>query len=238
MGSHAQPRGFDSHSIYHKLDDASRQIRLLRPITAFGESVMTFQLLVRRLAVRDCEASISLSGPPYRAISYTWGEGAPSRTVTVAGRNHIVSENCFNALWQARNRSPAALLWIDSICINQADSVEKSSQVQVMGGIYAQADVVYACVGPHADSSELVITASSNAERLDNIEAEANEEIAALKDSERRHLESETTESKFRHAMMKFRIRDYWSRLWSKSSRVVNSLRGVPRLLMALWLTR
>ena len=55
-------------------------------------------------------------------------------------------------------------MWLDSICINQADQAEKSVQVQMMGSIYAKAVRVLACVGPHDDQSRLLIQIVRNVE--------------------------------------------------------------------------
>ena len=41
----------------------------------------------------------------------------------------------------------AQKFWIDSICINQADNDEKSTQVGFMGRIYQSAHAVAACLG-------------------------------------------------------------------------------------------
>ena len=39
-------------------------------------------------------------------------------------------------------------MWIDAICINQQDLLEKSRQVAMMGEIYANADTMFAWLGP------------------------------------------------------------------------------------------
>ncbi|KAF2723699.1 hypothetical protein K431DRAFT_282794, partial [Polychaeton citri CBS 116435] len=49
------------------------------------------------------------------------------------------------------------MLWIDSVCINQRNNVEKSLQVSFMGDIYAKARSVLACVGPHANDSKYLV---------------------------------------------------------------------------------
>ncbi|RFN45631.1 hypothetical protein FIE12Z_10133 [Fusarium flagelliforme] len=43
-------------------------------------------------------------------------------------------------------------LWVDAICINQADDAEKSSQVVMMGRIYSQSGIVICWLGLPADS--------------------------------------------------------------------------------------
>lgn len=64
-----------------------------------------------------------------------------------------VRMNCCYVLQQATRHFPTSYIWIDSICINQADTVEKSSQVAVMFEIYQRATHVLAGLGSAADAS-------------------------------------------------------------------------------------
>jgi hypothetical protein len=48
---------------------------------------------------------------------------------------------------------------MDQICINQEVLEEKGLQVGDMAEIFRQAELVYACVGPHVDGSELLFDA-------------------------------------------------------------------------------
>jgi hypothetical protein len=47
--------------------------------------------------------------------------------------------------------------WIDAICINQADDIEKSWQVQQMWAVYHEAQYVAAWLGLAADDNDLVL---------------------------------------------------------------------------------
>lgn len=80
--------------------------------------------------------------PLFNAISYTWGSPQYKRTVHINGVACEVHQNCHAALSQTRQYSPTALVWIDSICINQDDDSEKGSQVRMMGDISALAERV------------------------------------------------------------------------------------------------
>lgn len=236
MGSHAQPYSHETSAIYHELEDSSQQIRLLRCIPPADDDELNFELVTIRLD----------AAPPFRAISYTWGDRTQTSTITLNGSTTAISNNAFYALWQARSRSVDSLLWIDSLCINQSDLAEKSAQVQIMGDIFARADVVYACVGPHADSSELIITTSLDAERPENDEEKVNEVKGILKECTmlQRDIEpavmcwafynvdqwygsqtggvpsgkllQELAVSTFYLALIEFGHRRYWRRLWSE----------------------
>lgn len=55
----------------------------------------------------------------------------------------LVTENVFRALKRLRNgKGRQRLLWIDAVCINQNDQVEKSIQVSMMEDIFARAQRV------------------------------------------------------------------------------------------------
>ena len=80
----------------------------------------------------------------YEALSYTWDDQKPTRDITCNEARLQVTENVFQALRQLRiSRKPQKrVLWIDAICINQNDQAEKTSQVSMMGKVYARAERV------------------------------------------------------------------------------------------------
>jgi hypothetical protein len=61
------------------------------------------------------------------------------------------------ALRNLRDPSVPRNLWIDAICINQSNNVEKSAQVLVMRQIYVGARSVVIWLGPEADGSSMVM---------------------------------------------------------------------------------
>ncbi|KAI1392829.1 heterokaryon incompatibility protein-domain-containing protein [Hypoxylon trugodes] len=100
--------------------------------------------------------------PAFVALSYVWGVTAqPPQVVLCNGHPFEVTENCWEALAQfrqdirrSRNTSaePSSIaLWIDAICINQKDEVEKTGQIMMMGEIYKKASSVCIWLGK-ADS--------------------------------------------------------------------------------------
>lgn len=89
----------------------------------------------------------------YCAISYTWGSPEKQSTITVNGKPFPVTANAEETLRYARWEDGARFIWMDSICINQNDNAEKSSQVKMMGDIYKKAKGVFAFVGNDADGS-------------------------------------------------------------------------------------
>ena len=86
----------------------------------------------------------------HEALSYTWGSQQESRTITLNGRPGFpVTRNLYNALRRLRKKSTSRRLWIDAICINQRDSLEKSRQINLMGRIYSQAAIVRIWLGDY-----------------------------------------------------------------------------------------
>ncbi|KAH7120724.1 hypothetical protein EDB81DRAFT_233400 [Dactylonectria macrodidyma] len=56
-----------------------------------------------------------------------------------------------------RRRREAITLWIDQICINQADNGEKSEQVGLIGSIYLGAKQVLVWLGHAGSGSDALI---------------------------------------------------------------------------------
>ncbi|CAI4214108.1 unnamed protein product [Parascedosporium putredinis] len=68
-----------------------------------------------------------------------------------------VSANLFSALVHLRETFSSAYLWIDALCINQDDVIERQAQVPIMDKIYRKADQVIIWLGPSTDTSEEVL---------------------------------------------------------------------------------
>lgn len=96
--------------------------------------------------------------PKYEALSYVWGESVdtklaifvrdstlnPSSSTDNAFRTLQISESLYSALSQLRYTDSPRVLWIDQLCINQSDIVERNEQVQIMRHIYRFATRVIA----------------------------------------------------------------------------------------------
>lgn len=64
-----------------------------------------------------------------------------TRTVSCNGQAIRVSPNLYQALHHLRQSRPGDY-WIDQLCIDQSNSKEKGSQIQMMGRIYQSAELV------------------------------------------------------------------------------------------------
>lgn len=101
--------------------------------------------------------------PPFTALSYTWGPPDPTSEVliTIDNQSSPVRKNLWCALSSYRKKTNEGtfrgLVWIDALCINQQDILERNYQVNKMKVIYSQADTVLIWLGPEEnDSSRLL----------------------------------------------------------------------------------
>ncbi|KAL8991629.1 MAG: hypothetical protein Q9169_007804 [Polycauliona sp. 2 TL-2023] len=103
--------------------------------------------------------------PPYKALSYTWGPPTaytpctPDRpSVTRSNQQEClyISPNLEACLRELVILSPG-LWWIDALCINQDDDIEKSQQVKIMRSIYAGAEETVVWLGPKLDDGEMAM---------------------------------------------------------------------------------
>lgn len=117
---------------------STTQLRLLRldPVEAQNRDV-PLHVTLETYELDDC--------PEYEAISYTWaGEGGdptPRKAIYVGPYWDVLiqTENCSSMLRDVRpcGNHPFRRLWVDAICINQNDILERDGQVSRMGDIYS-----------------------------------------------------------------------------------------------------
>lgn len=91
----------------------------------------------------------------FEAASYTWGR--PDRVSALQiheGLGQIgLTANLNQAIPHMRDQSRTKRLWIDQLCINQADDDERSAQVSLMSEIYKRATGVIVWLGLSDESS-------------------------------------------------------------------------------------
>ena len=88
--------------------------------------------------------------PEYSAISYTWQPLLPLQSIETNGGHLSIGYNIWLFLMKLSTGCLPGYVWIDSICINQADIEEKNSQVSFMGDIYRRASKVLIWLGPES----------------------------------------------------------------------------------------
>ena len=92
----------------------------------------------------DCElgrVDMNYAGPPYVAVSYTWGGQSLNHTVLCNGIEVPVTRSCADVL-SAILTVGRGVVWIDQLCIDQKNDEEKADQILLMKDIYANAGAV------------------------------------------------------------------------------------------------
>ncbi|RYP53629.1 hypothetical protein DL768_001409 [Monosporascus sp. mg162] len=114
------------------------------------------------------EASVE-DPPPYFALSYTWGDPAPCEAVELDGRRLGITANCASALHCMLRGETQIYIWVDSICINQAETPdalqERSGQVAMMDQIYQNAVRVNVHLGAGDAASDVACEALKSLSR-------------------------------------------------------------------------
>ncbi|KAH6691576.1 heterokaryon incompatibility protein-domain-containing protein [Plectosphaerella plurivora] len=89
----------------------------------------------------------------YTALSYTWGEPIFDATILCDGVEKQITRTLEEALRQFRCPNESIVMWIDQICINQDDKVEKVLQIRLMSDIYELAYSTIIWIGPAGDNT-------------------------------------------------------------------------------------
>jgi hypothetical protein len=135
--------------------------------------------------------------PKYAALSYTWGDPNVVKEIDFNGcAGFKITENLHAALEHLRWDNRERRLWIDALCINQADDAEKNMQVGIMAQIYEKAVHTIIWLGAASDNSDLAMDTIAKLDGED-LESPAN------------YLPAEQLES-----VIKLMQRPWWSRVW------------------------
>ncbi|KAI0179480.1 heterokaryon incompatibility protein-domain-containing protein [Hypoxylon sp. FL1284] len=126
------------------------------------------------------------SDPFFDALSYTWGNLGWSEEIIVDGSSFLnITRNLRDALARFRHPTEVRHLWVDALCINQADAAEKARQIPLMSHIYRGASSVVVWLGGSQEGSTymrrlaLLTQRLSGAERAEDLER-ALDELALL----------------------------------------------------------
>ncbi|KAI1750549.1 heterokaryon incompatibility protein-domain-containing protein [Xylaria castorea] len=114
--------------------------------------------------------------PHYEALSYTWmdekGDTGLSERLYVGTNWDVlpITRSCSHALRRLRLEYTERPIWVDSICINQLNNVEKSHQIALMRTIYARSIRCIADLGEPSPSSDIAIEYANNPEGYKSID--------------------------------------------------------------------
>jgi hypothetical protein len=119
------------HAFYQLLPKGSFRVFKLAPASIKSAP------LVGELVIFSLSANVE-----YQALSYVWGGVRETGAVLVSGNQATISANLDRALRRVRSGTGTLTVWIDQLCINQADYIEKAEQVSQMDKIYSGAKEV------------------------------------------------------------------------------------------------
>ena len=174
------------------LNPAEMQIRLvsLLPPKSDKSKSLSIKLLVGSLDDTDT------------ALSYCWGDENLRESCLINEVETTITANLAAALYQfqADGKSNERFkFWIDAVCINQSDDVEKSSQVRMMSEIYERAQSTILWLGKSGDNSDLAIDFISDVETSGQSYFDSYDSMI---------------ESPVWQALRSLLERQWWSRVW------------------------
>jgi hypothetical protein len=152
-------------SFYTPLDVSKKEIRLIR--------VNLSHDWLRPICCTISKHSLD-NAPPYQALSYVWGDPQNTESITVGNFVLPVTRNLAAFLRELRRRGYEKLLkeeedvtdvdnnttwplWVDAICINQSNVLERNEQVILMEPIYSLANVSLSWLGEPSGDSNLAM---------------------------------------------------------------------------------
>ena len=97
--------------------------------------------------------------PDYDAVTYVWGDDPSVTLVVCNGYQLSIRSSLFRALplIDGSRPKPKRPLWIDALCLNPKDDIEKATHVPLMGGIYENAKRTLVCFDESAENSDQAI---------------------------------------------------------------------------------
>lgn len=215
---------------YDLLRSAQLEIRILTlcplKVTASENDITSSPTATR---IKCILHTVSLhENPSYIALSYTWGEPTPCKTIQVNGKAVAVRANLEAALLHIREENRPVALWVDAICIDQSSNEEKSEQVQMMRDIYARSEYVLVWLGVAAQDSdtamnllkktgELAIKArifdlrGNDLKNLSN--SQGDDRLNSIKTSLDACAQAADLKP-FHTSLNDFSEREYWTRTW------------------------
>ncbi|KAI0427872.1 heterokaryon incompatibility protein-domain-containing protein [Xylaria sp. FL1042] len=107
-------------------------------------------------------STVCLDGdiPEFTAVSYTWDHPpTPVSSIAISNNDSALSsssaasslplsQTLHGLFKELRARSGVSVLWIDALCIDQSNPVERAAQVALMGRVFSRARHVMIWLGP------------------------------------------------------------------------------------------
>ncbi|KAF9875121.1 hypothetical protein CkaCkLH20_07387 [Colletotrichum karsti] len=131
-----------------RLNSSKTEIRLLEIVSA-DDDPGPIRCRLRTVKLND--------RPVFFALSYLWGDAAQTTPIQIlikecSEKKAPIKRKCLHRLTQLSTSKPPYvilnfLLWVDAVCIDQADLEERSEQLGLMQRIYSSATCVLSWLG-------------------------------------------------------------------------------------------
>lgn len=219
--------------VYNRLDGQKRQIRVLKLFPSVDvrndpEGELYTLDLVDVAAITTPHLphgrlySSELGLGTFAAISYAWGDTTVKRSMLLNGRLCKIGKTAHEALRYLRRMRGTINIWIDSICINQADVGERSQQVLLMKDVYSLACPVYIWTGPGVKESYKALGVISRmALTMAEIKSDGDSEHSAKKWAVWKEMQQVTnTDWGYVYTFVTLPI---WTRVWVQQEIILSS---------------
>lgn len=156
----------NDYSIYRPLRKDEQEIRLLRIKTEAPGSTARVACYLTYASLLDPRVPNA-----YTCLSYCWGDTRTTTVIDVVRPDKCLHDGTcegkvysFNvtvnlevALRTVRSMTERPLIWVDAVCINQSDLVERGHQVSIMQNIYSKSMQTLIWLGDADSHSDLAM---------------------------------------------------------------------------------
>ncbi|KAL8734051.1 MAG: hypothetical protein Q9166_001812 [cf. Caloplaca sp. 2 TL-2023] len=206
----------------------------LPPVAELGVTPPFTRLLLLAPGIAQNPLACSLmivdiqNAPAFEALSYSWGREPASQPLWCDGWPMPIKMNLDLALRNLRLPNQARRLWVDALCINQADTDERSRQVRYMRLMYKYAARTIVWLGLKTPGLEDVFRL---AQMVADIRSASGGAFAHIRETEMGPVERELdliTEILDAHPevvihLKNFFNREYFMRIWCVQEVVVSA---------------
>lgn len=117
--------------LYTPLDVSKREIRVLNLYPGEPEDDLILSFDIIQISYH--------SKSDFDAVSYQWGNSEGQHRINLNNKLFTLTSGQNRMIRNLRNNKNVRRLWIDALCINQNDILERNNQVQLMRLIYSTA---------------------------------------------------------------------------------------------------
>ena len=151
----------------------------------------------------------------YTALSYHWSTEVSMHPINLHGHNFLIPNNLAVALRRLRRKTGGGTIsmWVDALCINQADLAEKSLQVVRMRAIYEGASRVLCWLGDEDDQSRIACKKLTELSTILPTEILSRDPSMSLLAQNIPVLHSHLSEKDW-VALKSFFMNPWWNRVW------------------------